>query len=195
MLPFLKRIGGPRIVVPGSQSYTTPGTYTFNVPAFNTLTVTVNAGGGGGGGYSNGHPEMYNGGNGGNSSFASVSAEGGLGGAVCVALYSDIHNQFPNGSPGGSSGGDSNFTGTGGAGGQGYKSASYDLGSDSYAYGDAGYGGAGGRSVKTYIAGALGATVTVVVGAGGAAGGVANTAGITQYPTAGANGAVLISWS
>jgi hypothetical protein len=31
----------------GSQSYTTPGTYTFTVPSYGTLTVTVNGAGAG----------------------------------------------------------------------------------------------------------------------------------------------------
>ena len=31
-----------------SQNYTTPGTYTFAVPAYATLSVTVNGAGGGG---------------------------------------------------------------------------------------------------------------------------------------------------
>ena len=33
-------------VFPGSQSFTTPGTFQFQVPEYNTLTATVRGGGG-----------------------------------------------------------------------------------------------------------------------------------------------------
>jgi hypothetical protein len=66
-------------VAPGSQLFTTPGTYNFTVPFFNTLTVHVwGAGGAGGSGYSTGYALS---GSGGNSSAFGISVTGGGGGA------------------------------------------------------------------------------------------------------------------
>lgn len=81
----------PAAVSAGSQTYATPGTHNFTVPSYGTLTVTVSGAGGGGGGgatskgfiresgcYSN---PGYEGGAGGSSSFDSIIASGGSGGA------------------------------------------------------------------------------------------------------------------
>lgn len=73
-------------VVPGSNTYTTAGTYSFQVPLFNTMTVELWGGGGGGGGY--GDPGSgsyasgaYFGATGGQTYFnASTYANGGVGG-------------------------------------------------------------------------------------------------------------------
>lgn len=66
-------------VVPGSQLYTTPGSYSFTVPLFNTLTVHVWSGGGAGGsGYNTAYALS---GAGGNSSAFGISVTGGGGGA------------------------------------------------------------------------------------------------------------------
>lgn len=47
-LPVLLLFLLPQLAFAGSQSYTTPGTYTFTVPSYGTLTVTVSGAGGGG---------------------------------------------------------------------------------------------------------------------------------------------------
>src|SRR3989338_10667511 len=81
-LPFLALLF-PALALAGSQTYTTPGTYTFTVPEYTgTLTVTAIGGGGGGGGGAMG-ADTFPGGNGGKAgdvSFGSVVAKGGLGG-------------------------------------------------------------------------------------------------------------------
>lgn len=122
----------------GSKTYSTPGSYTFTVPAnYGTLTVTVNGAGGGSGNY-----DGY-GIDGGNSSFNGTIIGRGGGGS---------RGTTGRGAPGTASGGNvSNTTGGGAAGGDnGYVS-----------------GGNGGQAVSTYATGALPSTATVVVGAGG----------------------------
>lgn len=151
-------------VTPGSQTYSSAGTYTFTVPAFNTLTVTVKgagSGGGGGGASCLGGYGCYEvggsgGNNGGNSSFnANVIGGGGTS------------------SNGTASGGDTNTTGGGSAGGSGGSGngASYGYGTCSASTGA--NGKPGGMAVKAYTTGQLtgGGSITVVVGAGGSGGG------------------------
>ncbi len=158
MLPFLTRmVGGPTKppVVPGSQSFTTPGTYTFTVPAYNTLTVDVRGGGGGSGGMNHYGWTPGAGSPGGQSSFrGAIIANGGGPGST------DASYGYP-GAHGTATGGDTNTTGGGAAGGPtggGIMQGSYN-------------GGNGGRAIKSYAAEALLylSTITVVVGAGGAA--------------------------
>ena len=50
MLPGMSFFIGQN-VIPGSNTYTTAGVFTFTVPPFNTMTVELWGGGGGGGGY------------------------------------------------------------------------------------------------------------------------------------------------
>ncbi len=172
MLPGTFFCFGGKSVVPGSQNYTSPGTYTFPVPAdYNSLTVTVN--GAGAGGTFEGQLSFpasgvfYNPGtNGGDSSFGSVVAHGGkpLTGSGSAT-------------PGDASGGDTNTTGGGAPGGANNGLAS-------------GTGGPGGKAIKTWASGAPGApagTVTVVVGAGGSPG--------SGNSNPGENGSVSISWN
>lgn len=162
-LTFLSLI--PASALAGSQTYSTPGTHSFTVPSYGTLTVTVIAGGGGGaGGYAGcwvncdpasvGHP----GGDAGNVSFGSVTAYGGKGGLWVSS----------GGQAGGASGGDQNITGGGSSGGVGGTSQPTYSGSEDSTYTNPGSrnGGAGGKAIKTYGYGALtpGSTVTVVIG-------------------------------
>lgn len=51
MIEFIRKLlmAASNVVVPGTQSHTTAGTYTFTVPAFNTLTVDLWGAGGAGG--------------------------------------------------------------------------------------------------------------------------------------------------
>ena len=173
---YAKRATSP--VTLGSASYTSPGTYGFTVPLFNTLSVTTHGAGGGGGGNTPG-------GAGGASAFGVVNGQGGGGGGIIST------NPIP-GSPGGASGGDTATTGAGTPGGAGGHAQYGDkFGVYDYFGGD---GGAGGRAIKTYAAGALavGSSITVVVGAGGAAG---DPGANLANPAPGSDGAVTISWS
>jgi len=76
MLPFQSMFMGAN-VVPGSQTYNVGGTYSFTVPAFNTMTVEVWGGGGGGGNYTDTGAYSPSGGN---SVFHTAYAYGGGGG-------------------------------------------------------------------------------------------------------------------
>lgn len=184
----LAQFYGAQKVVPGSVSYTTPGTYSFIVPTYTSLTADVRGAGGGGAGSRYTGYWIYYGGNGGASSFGgSVVGNGGSGGSGS--------NWSPpvggvQGAHGGASGGDSNITGGGSPGGQG---SIITIGGGSLYGGPGGYGG---RAVRTYALGQLtpGAAITIVVGTGGAASECEPVA-IAQYNTAGANGAVHLSWS
>jgi hypothetical protein len=174
LLEFLAAAAAAPIVA-GSQAFTSPGTYSFTVPSFTSLTAVVDAAGGGGGGLSSA------GSAGGNSSFGSVVANGGAGGGVPGT-----------GADGTASGGTTNTTGGGAAGGVGTIDVANDKGGSTT--NSAGDGGRGGRAARTYASGGLtvGATVTVVVGAAGAPG---SGTGNTRAPAAGLNGAVLVTWS
>lgn len=164
----------------GSVSYTVPGSYSFSVPYFASLTVVVNGAGAGGGGTTGA------GGSGGASAFGGVVAYGGGGGDTASWAGG------ANGAPGGAAGGDSNAAGAGAAGGIG----AWDQYSDKSGQYDyfAGVGGAGGQAVKTYGPGGLtpGSSITVVVGGGGPAG---SGAGNMRGAAPGNNGSISISWS
>lgn len=178
-------------VVPGSAAYTSPGTYTFIVPPYTTLTADVRGAGGGGAGSRYTGYWIYYGGNGSYSYFnaptGNVLGNGGNGGSGT--------NWSPpvggvQGAHGTASGGDSNITGGGSPGGQG---SIITIGGGSLYGGPGGYGG---RAVRTWALGQLtpGTAITVVVGTGGAASECEPVA-IAQYNTAGANGGVYVSWS
>jgi hypothetical protein len=175
-------------VVPGSQSFTTPGTFNFIPPVYSTITITVmGAGEGGGsaprwelvgGGTKGGTPSCHFvggtlGANGGGSSFGpSITAGGGTSAAAGT----------------GSGGNNTNDT-NGAAGGTGETSFN-DV--DCGPTGAGVNGNAGGRAISIFGIGGVtvGANYTVVVGPGGA-GAVPNH----SSTTAGANGSVVISWS
>lgn len=53
-MSIMQLLASSKTVIPGSQTYSTPGTYTFDVPDFNTMTVEIWGAGGSGG-------EAYNG--------------------------------------------------------------------------------------------------------------------------------------
>lgn len=194
ILPFRRSIPSVLNVIPGSVSYTTPGTYSFTVPYFRTLTADVRGAGGGGGGWRGSGPYIYYGGDGTYSYFAAPDATligyGGSGGSGA-----DITGVTGNnGANGSAAGGSTNTAGGAGNGGLpaigGYPGTSY----------WAGYGGAGGRAVRIWnrASGLLlpKTVITIVVGPGGVAGTVEpepNT--VQQWSTAGGNGAVYISWS
>jgi hypothetical protein len=196
----------------GSQTYATPGTYSFTVPAHNTLTVTVKGAGGGGAGGSigpvpseDGHWETGGTGtNGGASSFGAVVGNGGKGGGGVASEVYGWYQVLKDGANGTGSGGDSNTTGGGASGGT--AGSSFRLTGESYGSftTPGGSGGSGGKAVKTYTNNdILPIIVTVVVGSRGTGG----SGGRLQYeygeggtPSAsagsnGQNGSVSITWT
>ena len=64
--PLPNSIGGGLPVTPGSANYTSAGSYTFSVPPYNVMYITVNGAGGSGGGGGTYYQAGYcNGGSGG----------------------------------------------------------------------------------------------------------------------------------
>jgi len=167
--------------VPGSYTFTTPGTYSFLVPIYQYLSISVYGAGGGGGGGDNhniyGYGNCgYDGGDGGYSAFGGVVANGGgYGGGNCSG-----HPGIDAGGSGGSV-----TVGGGAAGGNG--------GWPQQGSGNGYNGGRGGLVTYTWQNLVTSGYppwqtyVTVVVGLGGAA--------APQNATNGASGAVGISWS
>lgn len=184
----------------GSQSYLTAGTFYFTVPAYLTLTVTVNGAGGGGegGDYkylidireaadSYGYYRGGNGGTGGASSFNSPTplvGNGGIGGNV----------------DGTASGGSTNTTGGGAAGGAGGISRTDGLG-DAPTTANGVKGGEGGLSYREWSRDAggptIGSVISVVVGAGGLGGskGTGVKGSAFSGGSNGGTGSVLITWT
>ncbi|ARQ95333.1 hypothetical protein [Bradyrhizobium phage BDU-MI-1] len=192
--PFL--VKGPVSIIPGSVSYTTPGSYTFQVPFYHSLTVDVRGGGGGGAGNRWTGYFIYESSPGNYSYFAASDATLiGYGGGQAYGSNWSPPVGGVNGSPGTAAGGDSNITGGGSAGGQGSV-----VGNDSIGHVYGGSGGYGGRAVRTWVQSqwytklAPRSLITVVVGAGGAQS-PCEPVNVQQYPTDGQNGAVYISWS
>ena len=203
----------------GTQTFSTPGSFQFTVPVYNTMTVSVWGGGGTGTGLDSVVGNYVSGGTGQASSFnGTVIANGGVGGANA------------NGGAGGTaSGGDTNTSGTaggagiigcsgagggspnGGAGGaaacpsnglssQGNPGGSPGAGGSGYILclkgcTGAGVGGGGGAgyAVKTYVLGAIavGTNVAVVVGAGGNT----STQSVGSQGGLGAPGQVTVTWT
>lgn len=174
-----------------SNQYST----TFTVPLYAVLTVIVRGGAGGGGGGGGNLGNGDNGSSGYGSYFWTGSYSAGVG-------------------TGGTSGGNSPYSpGTAGAGSDGYPAGG--SGGSGGGGGNSGYsGGAGGKQVYTFVnplGGApgtpgpsVGATITVVIGKGGAggSGGLYSyvVAGETYYANAGSgsnggNGYIEISWT
>lgn len=169
-------------VTPGSQTYSSPGSFSFTVPLYSVLTVTIRGGAGGGAGETGNRSSGGNGGDGVNSTFGAFGTGArGLGGIANGA----------SGAPGAGSDGTP-------AGGSGWSSG--------------GSGGKTVLTLTNPISGgsgpSVGASVTVTVGAGGA-GGASGTYWIqlpsATYPlgivgfmnsgSAGGNGSVVIQWT
>ncbi len=176
----------PSLAFAATQTYSTPGTYTFTVPSYSSLSVDVKGAGGGGGypvfywGYAHGYDGTY-------SEFGSATAVRGNGGGGWWNPY----GWPPPAIAGTASGGDINTTGGGSP--AGYTNADACVGSD---YNDC-RGGAGGGAVKSWTSGAGGApttgsSVTVVVGTAGA-----QYSRPPGYPVsvAAGNGSVAITWT
>lgn len=189
----------------GSTSYTTPGTYTFTVPAYGTLTVDVWGGGasgsgwtpdgdqgGGGGGFSQKtyapgaltqgsqiSLEVAYGGTASRNDVCGWGANGGTNGGVSEFNSYDVY------ASGGSQGnGYSGYTGLGYGGSGAGGSVNGTGGSGSYAPNP--YGGNG------YSGGAGGAPGSAGAAPGGGGGGGTDSCG---YSGAGAAGEVYISWT
>lgn len=198
IIPSFRRpipAAGPTII-PGSAAFTSPGTYTFVVPYYNSLTADVRGSGGGGAGNRWTGYFIYESSPGNYSYFAASDATLiGYGGGSAQGSNWSPPVAGVNGSAGSAAGGDVNIPGGGSAGGQG----SY-VGGDSMGHLSGGQGGPGGRAYRTWVRSqwytklAPRSSITIVVGAGGAASPCEPT-NVIQYNTAGADGAVYISWS
>jgi hypothetical protein len=186
-------------VIPGGITYSVPGTYTFIVPSFNTLTVDVRGAGGGGGGWRSSDQTVYDGGPGGFSYF-NTPVNGnivGYGGGPGHGWYaaSLLGTGAAPATPGTGQNGDTNITGGGSNGGAAAISGG------TYANRYPSPGGAGGRAVKTWVRAQQysqlwkGYPITVVVGAGGVAGTCEPGGYLNTYSTDGSPGWVNITWS
>jgi len=197
ILPFRRMLasGGPSII-PGSAAYTSPGTYTFIVPYYNSLTVDVRGGGGGGAGNRWTGYYIYSSSPGNYSYFGAPDATliGYGGGSATGSNWSPPVGGVSGGA-GSAGGGDVNIPGGGSSGGYGSI-----VGDDSIGHLQGGDGGPGGRAYRTWVRSQWytkltpKSAITIVVGAGGAAS-ECEPVYIQRYPIAGYNGAVYISWS
>lgn len=203
MLPGMGGFIGTAVVA-GSQTYSTPGTYTFDVPAYNTITFEVWGGGGGGMYYPEGGSTQYAGSNGSDST-VSISlgtitgsggpygASGGSGSGPTGTVVEDGGSATYYGSRATMVGGVGGGTG-GGAGGVGLNPGSQPggggggyIGRSSGGYSRYGWSGAGGGKATFTTDAFVGLTATIVVGGGGAGGNGANCYG--------GDGKVVITWS
>ena len=191
----------------GSQSFTTAGNHSFEVPCHNTMTVEVWGAGCGGNGCVTGSSFAAQGSHGEASSWDSAlvggggqratASVGGAGGSASGGTTNTPGQAGASGNSHGGKGGDSPNGGSGGAqlntaGNGNPGNAPGGGGGGSYQSGCHGDGGGGGGySSITYSAGtyAVGATIPVTVGAGGL-GGVGNRTG-----GKGADGEVTITWN
>lgn len=201
----------PAIASAGSRTFSTPGTYTFDVPLYSTLTVQMWGGGGGGG--SSSFYTVGSGSTGATSSFSSVKAGGGSGGhdsnngndgsggAGGIPTGGDTINDAsgehgydhdrggnsPNGGKGGVIGKPGNAPGGGGGGG-----CYYSPNCPTAWYHRGGGGGGGAYATKSYGSGVLTpkSNVKVVVGGGGS-----GAWGEFFLGWAGAPGRVTITWT
>lgn len=198
-------------VTPGSQTFSTAGTYSFTVPEHNSITVQVWGGGGGGGG-KDGAANIAGGSNGGTSSWASAVIAGGgaratvsAGGAGGTASGGTTNTSGAAGTTAGKGGNGAN----GGLGGAALPSSDPGPGNPGSAPGGGGGGaalytmktgvfipasggGGGSYSTRTYTSGTYtpGSSVTIVVGAAGAGGN-----GTAQDGGRGGAGRVIVTWN
>ncbi len=188
----------PQLAAAGTASYTTPGTYTFTVPTYGTLSIDVRGAGGGGGGLGWAGTQPFNGQGGGASSFGGSVIGYGGGGAIGWG-YDDssfdgtCRSYSTNGNSGTATGGTQNITGGGSTGGSGGNGSGY---TQDNGCGAPGKGGNGGRATKTYATGDLsaGSSISIGIGTGGA--GYHSGVGYPMYSgLPGQNGSVTITWT
>lgn len=206
------------LIKPGSQSYNSPGSFTFTVPKYKKLVVQLWGGGGSGAELVGPSGNSYNTGGGDSSFWGRLFAYGGAKGIV------GYNGSRPGGAGGSFAGGDGGEAGSNGgqgwgnhggdggrAGGPGGGATAVGVagngpagnfpggggagGSNSAAAGSG--GGGGGYCIKTYTFGAAGSpavgdVLPLVVGAGGTP-----YYYHSAYPDGGpgASGRVLVSWS
>jgi hypothetical protein len=172
----------------GNASYTVPGTYTWNVPAYQNLTVSIaGAGGGGGGGatFVGIWLPGTSGTDGANSSFLTLTATGGEGGQSMPFGQGEADVDMY----GTGIGGDTNTSGGGSAGGAGGVGTSATLSQN---------GAPGGLTTKTWRFSTTsgypnwGNTITLSVGTRGLGG---NGSFGTGKGANGTNGYITISWN
>jgi len=145
-------------VVPGSQLFDTPGSYTFTIPQYNLLTVHVwGAGGAGGSGYASANYSA----NGGNSVAFGITAQGGGGGQGGLG-YRTVAT---GGGIGGTSTNGNIVNISGGNGDDYYASPSYTIKSG----GAGANGGAGGNGASAIVYGGSNGYPGTVPGGGGGA--------------------------
>lgn len=180
---------GKSSVTPGSRTFNSSGTFT--VPAYNTLSVTVDGGGGGGG--STTYVDI-------NSQSTFLGLDGTAGGFSRFSFSgtpptanggqpgkgAGLTTNGSNGAAGSGSGG-TVTSGGGGSGGNG-GDARTPIGGD---------GGAGGRVVKSWTSGGptAGSNVTITVGGGGAGGQIPGGSEGGESGSPGTAGRVTITWS
>jgi hypothetical protein len=210
-MSIFQLVATTKTVAPGSQTYATPGSFTFSVPSYNTITIEVWGGGGGASYYNLGN--QANGVDGGASTAVvpqgTLTATGGQGGLLFGAPSSvggagsgpagsttasggTSAQAYPyptggaGGGPGGGAGGyyltNGGRGGTPGGGGGGYSTFSPGGNFRSVS------GGGGGGYVSYTTTEYIGATISLTVAAGGD--------GAVGVPDAdGGPGTVKITWS
>jgi len=147
-----------------TQTYSTPGTYTFNLPSSTGITLKI-AGGAGGAGGTDGGPPAVVGGTGGLGRYAEFEFSDFTSGALTLVVGGaggdglDSAQTNPAGGAGGSSGGGGAAGGTGG---------------DDGPSGSSGGGGGGGGASYVYLDNTL---IAVLGGGGGGGGGAQGVAG------------------
>ncbi len=153
----------------GSQTYATPGSYSFTVPAYGTLTVQVWGAGGGGGGAGGAASYVASDGSAGTySAFSSLISYGGNGGPRSIG-----NSNTGSATGGTASGGSTNITGNPGGTGQAYYGYCYCSG----AGGSSPNGGVGGASVTGMQGGYFASGNAGGVPGAGGSGGTANFGG------------------
>lgn len=191
------------LVSPGTTTYSNPGTYSFTVPNYNTLSVTVKGGGQGGQGGMLISYTLW-------TTFFGSGSLGAAGGSSAFGNYITAEGGGINNTAGGSGGTVSDQGGAAGAGGQ-YRSATYsDYPKGIWSYNSpdpnqyALNGLKGAMVNNSWNLGAGGApppgtVITVTVGAaggGGAAGQGSGNPPPYAYPGgAGGTGSVSITWN
>lgn len=174
----LTKITGTFTIPHNSQSYTTPGTYTFTVPNNVTQVMFIAGGAGGGGGSHVDNTAFGGGGGGGGAHVSNISVTP----ANTLSVVVGAGGTSVSGAGGGAGGNSSvsTYIGAGGAGGAAASSG--------------GAGGSGGGYGSAGVSGGAGSASTA--GAGGTSAGGAGGAGSMQSTTlhTGGNGKVIIIW-
>lgn len=173
---LLKDIAAVSSVIPGSQVFSTAGTFQFTVPTYNTLTIDLWGGGGAGGAAG---PGSTVGGAGESSTIVSLGMTAGGGGAG-IPLDSNVYYRVRS-SPGGggTATGGNTLNASGGAGIQ----AATDIG------GDAANGGTGGAGAAVFSNSGITLGSPGNAPGGGGGGGHYDLGGNWLYPGAGGGGA------